>query len=278
MPYDLDPATCHPRYPAQSRLVPSLYTSIKTHSQITPAIVRPIPANPDSPDSPQHYEIICGHRRYAAILHLNSQGHNVPFVANILDITDEQAFRVADIDNRERSDISDYQRAVTYAEALATHYDNNQTAMAKSLNLGTATVSRYLALAGLPEPILKAFYDQDAIRISDAATLAPLLRSPETAGRVLAKAKSLASKQGIRRINSQKRLAADTILRQLKETAETAAPTTARHAIRNPAGILIVSGHHTKTGRLALTLTSNPNVALHEKLTAAAQLITTLSG
>jgi ParB family chromosome partitioning protein len=272
----LNPATCRPRYPAQSRVIPTLCASLRTHGQITPGLVRPLTP---TPDSPHEYEIICGHRRHATILHLNSQGHEIPFFADIIDdITDEQAFRVADIDNRERADISDYLRAQTYAEALAAHYGNNQTAMAKSLNLANATVSRYLALAALPEPILKAFFVRDEIRISHAATLAPLLRDPETADIILAKAKNLASKQSIRRMNSQTPITPDTILRRLKDTAQTPAPTIARHEIRNPDGILVVTGHHTKDGRLNLTLTRNPTVALHEKLTAANKLITTMSG
>jgi ParB family chromosome partitioning protein len=150
--------------------------------------------------------------------------------------------------------------------------------MAKSLNLIPSTVSRYLALAALPEPILKAFCVRDAIRFSDAATLAPLIRAPETADPILAKAKELACVQSIRRMNSQPPLTPDTVLRRLKETAETPAPTTARHEIRNSDGILVVTGHHTKDGRLSLSLTINPKIALHEKLTAANQLITTMSG
>jgi ParB family chromosome partitioning protein len=276
MPHALNPATCRPRYPAQSRIVPTLCDSLKAHGQITPGLVRPVTP---TPDSPQEYEIICGHRRHATLLHLNSQGYELSFFTDIIDnLTDEQAFRIADIDNRERADISDYLRAQTYAEAFAAHYDSNQTAMAKALNLATSTVSRYLALAALPEPILKAFFVRDAIRFSHAAALAPLLRAPETAEIILAKAKDLASKQSIRRMNSQKPMTPDTILRRLTDTAGTPTPTTARHEIRSSAGILIVSGHHTKDGRVTLTLTQNPTVALHEKLTAASKLITTLSG
>jgi ParB family chromosome partitioning protein len=276
MPHALDPTTCRPRYQAHSRIVPTLCQSLKANGQITPALVRPIPPDPDNPH--HHYEIICGHRRHATILHLNRNGFQIPFLANIQDLTDAEAFRTADIDNRERADIPAYHRAQAYAQALAAHYGNNQATMAKSLNLATSTVARYLALAGLPEPILNAFHDRDAIRFSDAAILAPLLRSLQTADRILIKAKSLASIQNMRHMNGQKLLSPDTILLRLKETAEAPVPTTIHHEIRNPDGILIVTGHHTRNGRLTLTLTVNPNITLHEKLAAADKLITTLSG
>ena len=34
-------------------------------------------------------------------------------------MSDEEAFRLADIENREREDISDYERAIDYGDAIA---------------------------------------------------------------------------------------------------------------------------------------------------------------
>jgi ParB family chromosome partitioning protein len=273
MPHSLDPATCRPRHPAQSRIVPTLYNSIKTHGQIVPGLVRPIPSDPASP---HQYEIVCGHRRHATILHLTSNGHETQFVADIYDLTDEEAFRLADIDNRERSDIADYHRAQAYAEALAAYYEGNQTTMAKTLNFPTSTLNRYLLLAALPEPIVKAYFNPDAIRLVDATTLSPLLRDPQTADRMLDRANSLAAEQSIRRINSKPPLRPETILLRLKETADKPPPTTIRHDVRSPAGIVLARGHRTKAGSITITLPRNPQIAIHEKLSALRELATNL--
>ena len=71
------------------------------------------------------------------------------FVANL---TDEEAFRLSDIENRDREDISDYERATDYADALGRYYENRQNAMAERLEVSEAWLSRYLLLAKTPKP------------------------------------------------------------------------------------------------------------------------------
>jgi ParB family chromosome partitioning protein len=270
MAYPLDPATCRPRYPAHARIIPTLYRSIESHGQITPALVRPVTP---TADFPQLYEIICGHRRHATIRHLNHNGIETPFLADIRDLTEEEAFRFADIDNRDRADISNYQRAQTYAQALTVHYDGNQTIMARSLNFPTPTLNHYLCLAALPEPIVQAFHNPDALRLNDAIALTPRLRRPETAEPLLTEAKTLAAEQTARHSQGRPILSRNQVLRRLKKPKAAAPPAIVSHKIQNPGGPVIARGHLARNGSIAVTVPANPNIALDEQLAALRELL-----
>ena len=93
------------------------------------------------------YEVICGARRHFAISWLRA--NNYPQFR--YDLTDEEAFRLADIENRDRADLSDYERARDYAHALDLYYGGKQRNMAARLEVSGAWLSRYLYLARLPE-------------------------------------------------------------------------------------------------------------------------------
>ncbi|WP_171060995.1 hypothetical protein [Poseidonocella sp. HB161398] len=53
--------------------------------------------------------------------------------------------------NRHRRDISDYERACSYAVALGRYYGGRQSVMARRLEISESWLSRRLALARLPE-------------------------------------------------------------------------------------------------------------------------------
>src|SRR3546814_19225205 len=75
-----------------------------------PAIVRRVRGEPD-----YDFEVICGARRHWSISWLRS--HNYPdfrFLVDIRELSDEEAFRIADIENRAREDLSDLERARDY--------------------------------------------------------------------------------------------------------------------------------------------------------------------
>ena len=90
--------------------------------QRLPAIVRRLRDDPDF-----DYEIIAGVRRHWTVLWLNA--HNYPdfeFLVTIQPLTDEEAFRLADIENRARQDLTDLERARDYSKALDLFYGGKQ--------------------------------------------------------------------------------------------------------------------------------------------------------
>ncbi len=155
-----------------------------------PAIVRRLH------NESHEFEVICGARRHFAVSWL--RGNNYPqfrYLVEVRDLTDEEAFRLADIENRDREDISDYERAVDYSDAIRLYYGGAQKAMAERLEVSPPWLSRYLVLAKMPQEILEAFASKRDIRERHARALKPLLSNPEQAKAVLEEARFLAATQ-----------------------------------------------------------------------------------
>ncbi|MGC4030121.1 MAG: ParB/RepB/Spo0J family partition protein [Tepidisphaeraceae bacterium] len=100
-------------------------------SQKVPAIVRRVQNDPKF-----DYEVIAGSRRHWAISWLRANNYpDMMFLAQVYNLDDEAAFRISDIENRARKDVSDFERAKNYLEALALHYGGKQVRMAERLKL-----------------------------------------------------------------------------------------------------------------------------------------------
>jgi ParB family chromosome partitioning protein len=159
--------------------------------QEVPAVVRRVADDPDHP-----YEVICGARRHWTVTWLRA--HNYPefrFLIEPRELTDEEAFRLADVENRSRRDLSDHERAADYARALECYYEGSQQRMAERLEVSRSWLSRYLELARLSPAIVAAFGSPHVIGIRHAAVLAPLLRLPPQRERMLAEAEVLGREQ-----------------------------------------------------------------------------------
>ena len=169
-----------------------LITSLRAQGrQEVPAIVRRVTG-----DSVFRFEVICGARRHWSVSWLRA--HDYPdfkFVVEPREMTDEEAFRVADLENRSRRDLSDFERAKDYARAVEIYYDGNQQRMADRLQVTKSWLSRYLELARLPTEVLSCFGSPHVIGISHAAAIAPLLTHPQSRLRLLAEAASVVDEQ-----------------------------------------------------------------------------------
>lgn len=194
--YELvDPARCrmwenHNRdYAALSeeRCV-DLIESIKAQGkQEMPAIVRRVK---DSPD--YDFEVICGARRHWSVSWLRANNYpEFQFLVDIRELTDEEAFRISDIENRAREDISDLERARDYLGALEAYYGGKQKSMAERLNVSESWLSRYLDLARLPDALLLVFPDPLDLRIKHIGSLKPLLKPDDRRTRTLVEAQAL---------------------------------------------------------------------------------------
>lgn len=155
-----------------------------------PAIVRRL-------ESEDHqYEVICGARRHFAVSWLRANNYpQFRYLIEVRELTDEEAFRLADIENRDRDDISDYERARDYAQAIELYYGGRQKAMAERLEVSEAWLSRYLGLAKLSDEVIAAFHSIRDVRELHARTLKPLLARPQDRRALFAEAARLASEQ-----------------------------------------------------------------------------------
>jgi ParB family chromosome partitioning protein len=130
-----------------------LIDSLKAEGrQRLPAIVRRLKDEPD-----YDYEIIAGVRRHWSIAWLNSHNYpNFEFLVTVQTLTDEEAFRLADVENRARQDLTDLERARDYLKAIDLFYGGKQNEMAERLNVQASWLSRLLDLARLPDVVLAA--------------------------------------------------------------------------------------------------------------------------
>lgn len=150
-----------------------------------PAIVRKIDGNPNV-----DYEVICGARRHWTVTWLRANNYpDFKYLIEVRDLTDEQAFRLSDIENRDNLDLSDYERAIDYKSALKNYY-KNQKEMAKRIEVSEAWLSRYLDLADLPDIIIKAFVDITEIRSKHGRDLKPYLKDMKNRKRLSSMPKS----------------------------------------------------------------------------------------
>ncbi len=220
--------------------------------QEVPAIVRRVKGDPAI-----DFEVICGARRHWAAGWMREHGHpTFGYLVEPRELDDEEAFRVADLENRSRKDLSDLERARDYARAVDRFYGGNQQRMAERLQVTKSWLSRYLELARLPEPVLTAFGARHAVGISHAAQLAPLLRDVRTRDLVLAQAVVLGEQQE-RRAGDGGNLLGPAAVVQALVRATQSRPTRRRtrsteHTVRSGDGTILVRG--TRTARSALTI------------------------
>lgn len=188
----VDPARCrmwsgHNRdYPLLNETrCADLIESMKAQGkQEVPAIVRRI-----TDDEGFDFEVVCGARRHWSITWLRE--HNYPdfkFLVEVREMGDEEAFRVSDLENRARDDLSDVERARDYRRALDQYYGGHQGEMAERLRVSQSWLSRYLDLARLPDELMAAFSSVTDLKIKHVTQLKPLLKPDLSRKRVLAEA------------------------------------------------------------------------------------------
>jgi ParB family chromosome partitioning protein len=160
-----------------------------------PAIVRSAPEQDGT-----RYEVICGARRHFAVSWLRANNYpQFKYLIEVRDLTNEEAFRLADIENRDREDISDYERAIDYAKAVEAYYGGRQKTMAERLEVSEAWLSRYLQMARLPHEVIAAYATIRDIRELHARQLKPLLADDATRDLLLDAARAIAVRQAAAR-------------------------------------------------------------------------------
>lgn len=227
---DLTPANCR-----------DLIQSIATEGmQKVAAIVRPV-----FDDALYEYEVIAGTRRHFAVSHLRAT--NMPslrFLIQVEILDDEAAFRLADLENRARKDVSDIERARNYAAALRDHYDGHLTRMAERLALSKSWLSKMIRVSTLPDQLLAAFGSPGELHLKPAYTLSQKLDGP-AGPLIMATAAQIARAQAARRTDGLAPYPAAEVLRQLNDAANPSPEEAAE--LRGP------------TGRLAMTANANRN-------------------
>lgn len=185
---------------------------LAARKQRIPAIVRRLENDPE-----HEFEIIAGVRRWWTVQWLRSNGYpEFDYLVTIQSFkTDEEAFRVSDVENRSRKDISDWERSKDYGRALVDFYDGNQSRMADALSMPKPTLSQLLAIARLPDFVVAAFADTHEITNNLCRQLSPLLKDEAAAHLIEAEAVRISAEQAAARAAGEATLPAIAVAKRL---------------------------------------------------------------
>jgi ParB family chromosome partitioning protein len=220
-----------------------------------PAVVRRVSGDPD-----HDWEVICGARRHWSVSYLRNVEHReIKFLIDERELSDEAAFRLSDLENRAREDISDYERAKDYLDAVQTYYGGVAQRMADRLEVARAWLSRFLDLARLPDEVVAAFGDVRGLRENHARELKPLLSDSASRARMLAAARTLSERQIARRATGDDLIEPPKVVAALK--AASVEPESRREmtstevsTVRNEAGAALFTVKTKAGGRAVLEL------------------------
>lgn len=155
-----------------------LKRSLQQEGQIQPISVLPIAGRSGE------YEIVSGHRRHAAALQLDAELAGGFLVRAVLDggagDAAHRALRMY-VENAARMDLSPYELALAFRRWLDDGLFPSQDAVAEATGLAKSSVSKYMALASLPDDLMQAFQDPRAISLRWLDQLAPVLREHRNA-------------------------------------------------------------------------------------------------
>lgn len=218
------------------------------------------------------YELVIGTRRHWAISWLNANHYpDIELVAIIEDLDDEAAFRLADIENREREDISDLERGANYKAAVDAYYDGVQARLADRVKLSKSMLSRYIGLTEIPQSIICAFSSPMDLQVRHGDKLLPALRNPVLREKMEAAAREIATEQSFRQSGEEEPISgADVVARLIKAT--TSRTGRVQKATIEANGSTI--GQVERDRARALTITLNPtNLSADDILEALRPLI-----
>lgn len=156
--------------------------SFMTHGQLVPVLGRPV-----TDDTKFDVELIYGARRLFIARHLNKS-----LLVEVREMTDREAIIAMDIENRQRRDVSPYERGVSYARWLRSGHFRAQEEIASALRLSRSKVSRLLKLAQLPSIIVAAFGSPVEIREGWGIALAEALQDPLRRQAMIRRARAIA--------------------------------------------------------------------------------------
>lgn len=155
--------------------------SFEKHGQLVPALGRPVAHDPDF-----DVEIICGARRLFVARHLNQ-----PLKVDLREMTDIEAIVAIDIENRQRADVSPYERGLSFVQWIRSGYFRSQEEIARTLRMSPTHVSRLMQLTRLPSVILSAFDSPTSICEAWGLDLLRALENPQLRQPVINAARAL---------------------------------------------------------------------------------------
>lgn len=215
-------------------------------------------------DGPLPYELLVGTRRHWSVSWLHANHHSeVEFIARIETLDDEGAFRLADLENREREDVTDLERARNYLHAVEAYYGGVRARMAERLAIAPTSLYNFIRLGELSDEVIAAFPDTASVKAAHANKLAPHWKVGIERERILAEAVLIAEEQTERRANGAKPIDAARVCDRLIAAAKDRSPRPKRSEAKTPPPLFSSEGDllgHivADSAKKGMTITINP--------------------
>ena len=164
-----------------SRSCASLMESMQKHGQKHPVLGRKI-----IEDNGYSVELIFGARRLFV-----AQNLRIDLLVEIRDVDDRSALIEMDIENRVRTDISPYERGMSYGRWLRAGFFNSQVEIVRAVGVSEAQVSRLLRYSELPTVVVGSFSSPREIREEWAGVLSKRCLDATSRKRVLRQAREV---------------------------------------------------------------------------------------
>ncbi len=163
-----------------------LIASMQRHGQRHPALGR----RPDGKTAGA-VELIYGSRRLFAATRLG-----IKLLVDVRNLDDRAAIVEMELENRLRTDITPYDRGMSYRHWLNARVFASQAELARELGVSEAQVSRLLRYADLPTAVVAAFASVGSIREEWAIALAKLCGDPHRRPGLVRRAREFARTEG----------------------------------------------------------------------------------
>jgi len=142
------PSAIHLRRGKDKARDAELLESVRRHGVLQPILVRTVPCHPG------RYEVVAGHRRFAA-----AQGANLAAIpVTVRDLSDLEALELQVVENQQRADVHPLEEAEGYRLLTETHGQSVEE-IALKVGKSRAYVYARLKLAALGKPARAAFLD-----------------------------------------------------------------------------------------------------------------------
>lgn len=247
---EIDPKRCRPwQYHNRdmawltSERCADLISSIKKHGQHQPALVRPLL------DDPQYeYEIIYGVRRWFSC----SQIPNQKLWAYVAELDDKTCTILMHTENANSKDITEFERAFSFAQQLKSRIYKNQVEMADALGLSQGNISKMIRASEIFDYdwIRTLFNNKLDIPIKYAYILSIYLKKPDLLPSLMNEAKLISNE----RKGANPSLTASTILKRLISFAKSNHSDPAESVMLTSKNKSVVSCRKDKFGKVHITI------------------------
>lgn len=213
---DIDPARCKPwkyhnrdkAWLTKERCI-DLITSIQQCGQNDPVLLRELRGDPN-----YDFEIIYGVRRWYACSQIEGQ----KLLANVVDIDDKICMILMHAENACSKDISEFERAYSFAQQMKSGVFRNQSEMADAMGLTQGTISKMINAAEIFENewIQGLFNNKLEIPIKYAYELSVLLKNSNHYEVIMKEAEAIKRKRALTGVY----LGSTSILKRLIESTK----------------------------------------------------------